>query len=128
MAITAPTPMMMPSMVRLERILLRASARIAIRMMASMSIVPLSCLLRRHGCDLSQHYQPRQNRSDCSIVCFCDFVKVFSAAEFFTNLCVFRASPGTESVGRFALLSFFFSHQGADRAIESFDYFWLTTR
>src|SRR5262252_6191540 len=47
MAITAPTPMMMPSMVRLERSLLRASARIAIRMMASRSISGGSILQRR---------------------------------------------------------------------------------
>src|SRR5258707_8642046 len=38
MAITAPTPMMMPSMVRTERILLRDSARIAIRIIASRSM------------------------------------------------------------------------------------------
>src|SRR6478672_10750719 len=38
MAMTAPTPMMMPSMVRIERSLLRASARMAIRIMASKSI------------------------------------------------------------------------------------------
>src|ERR1700675_3040164 len=38
MAITAPTPMMMPSMVRMERILLRASARIAIRTTAISSM------------------------------------------------------------------------------------------
>src|ERR1019366_6752968 len=40
-AITAPTPMMMPSMVRIERILLRPRARIAIRMMASRSMARL---------------------------------------------------------------------------------------
>ena len=39
MAITAPTPMMMPSMVKLERILLRARARIAMRMIAITSIL-----------------------------------------------------------------------------------------
>src|SRR6185437_272776 len=38
-AITAPTPMMMPSMVSSERILLRVSARIAIRKIASKSIM-----------------------------------------------------------------------------------------
>ena len=42
MAITAPTPMMMPSMVSMERSLLRARARMAMRMIASKSIVPLS--------------------------------------------------------------------------------------
>src|ERR1700682_6539969 len=38
MAMTAPTPMMIPIMVRIERILLRAKARIAIRMIASKSM------------------------------------------------------------------------------------------
>src|SRR2546426_10852813 len=38
MAITAPTPMMMPSMVRLERSLFRAKARMAIRMICIRSI------------------------------------------------------------------------------------------
>jgi hypothetical protein len=38
MAMTAPTPMMMPSMVSAERILLRDSARIAIRRMDTRSI------------------------------------------------------------------------------------------
>src|ERR1700674_839099 len=38
MAITAPTPMMMPSMVRTERILWRDRARMAMRMIASKSI------------------------------------------------------------------------------------------
>src|SRR5258708_2248187 len=37
-AITAPTPMMMPSMVNSDRILLRVSARIAMRKIASKSI------------------------------------------------------------------------------------------
>jgi hypothetical protein len=37
-AITAPTPMIMPSMVRLERILLRCSARRASRNAADSSI------------------------------------------------------------------------------------------
>src|ERR1700686_5503317 len=39
MAITAPTPIMMPSIVKMERSLLRANVRIAIRRMALMSII-----------------------------------------------------------------------------------------
>src|ERR1700726_1104716 len=47
MAITAPTPIMMPSMVRMERSLLRAKARMAIRMIANKSI-EASILEYRH--------------------------------------------------------------------------------
>jgi hypothetical protein len=39
MAITAPTPMMIPSMVSPERSLLRASARSAIRIVARISVI-----------------------------------------------------------------------------------------
>src|SRR5512146_2873835 len=54
-AMTAATPMMMPSMVRLERILFRASARQAIFRMAMMSIAILGSILkRRHGL---QHFR-----------------------------------------------------------------------
>src|SRR6266852_8468041 len=47
MAITAPTPIMMPSMVRMERSLLRARARIAMRTIATKSIYA-SILKRGH--------------------------------------------------------------------------------
>ena len=40
MAMTAPTPMMMPSMVSMERSLLRARARMAMRTIATKSITP----------------------------------------------------------------------------------------
>src|ERR1039458_8296931 len=46
---TAPTPMIMPSMVRLERILLRPSARRASRNAAENSITKRSVLDRGHG-------------------------------------------------------------------------------
>src|ERR1035437_4009796 len=48
-AMTAPTPMIMPSMVRLERILLRPSARRASRNAAESSITSTSILYRGHG-------------------------------------------------------------------------------
>src|SRR2546423_1299049 len=52
MAITAATPMMMPSIVSVERILLRASARSAIRIVAISSIIhgaASSVFQCRHG-------------------------------------------------------------------------------
>src|SRR5258708_13879425 len=57
MAITAPTPMMMPSMVRTERILLRDNARIAMRMIASRSMFR-SILERWQGLDYFRGPRP----------------------------------------------------------------------
>src|SRR5260370_36406619 len=61
MAITAPTPMMMPSMVRTERILLRDKARIGIRMIASRSMF-CSILERRQVLDYFRGPRPVLDR------------------------------------------------------------------
>src|SRR6266700_3312218 len=75
MAMTAPTPMMMPSMVRVERILLRARARKAIRNVESKSIdassLPESAwssgLRRRwHGLEPSHPAESCRHERQCS--------------------------------------------------------------
>ncbi len=89
MAITAPTPIMTPSIVRIDRILLRARARMAMRMMANKSITSSSRLLGHFWIEhvqpsvrshLAQLHQARDDRTNASIVRLRNLVKINSPA------------------------------------------------